>query len=75
MPVVVNKRLLTVKETAEYLGVTTGSLYQMVHRRTVPFVKLGKVLRFDLKRLEEYIDNNTIEVINYKRFGKNKNIH
>ncbi len=65
MPEVANKRLLTIKETADYLGVTPGSLYQMVHRRTIPYVKLGKVLRFDLKRLDEYIDKNSIEVINY----------
>ncbi len=75
MSVVVDKRLLTVKETSEYLGVTPGSLYQMVHRRTIPFVKMGKVLRFDIRRLDEYIDQNTIEVINYKKFGRNKNIH
>lgn len=60
------KRLYTIKEASRYLGVTVGSLYQMVHRRTVPHVKIGKRLRFDADKLNEYISSNSIEVIDYE---------
>lgn len=49
-------RLLNVKEAACLLGTTPGSLYSMVWRREVPFVKLGRSLRFDVNDLEELIE-------------------
>ena len=49
-------RLLNVKEAAHLLGTTPGSLYSMVWRREVPFVKLGRSLRFDVNDLQELIE-------------------
>ena len=49
-------RLLNVKEAARLLGTTAGSLYSMVWRREVPFVKLGRSLRFDVNDLEALIE-------------------
>jgi excisionase family DNA binding protein len=49
-------RLLNVKEAARYLGTTPASLYSMVWRREVPFVKLGRSLRFDMNDLDALIE-------------------
>lgn len=49
-------RLLNVKEAARLLGTTPGSLYSMVWRREVPFVKLGRSLRFDVNDLDALIE-------------------
>ena len=65
------KRLLNINEAATILGVTPGRLYQMVHRRTIPFVKIGKSLRFDKRRLEKFIETNSREVIDYDYRGIN----
>ena len=70
MPVV-NQRLLDVNQASKYLGVTPESLYQMVHRRTVPYVKMGKALRFDLERLNEFIELNAVNVIDYRKYSTN----
>ena len=52
----INKRLLNVKEVAEYICSTPGSVYQKVHNRTIPYIKSGKSLLFDIleKHLNEY---------------------
>jgi len=55
------KRLLNVKEAAEYIGSTPGSIYQKVHTRKIPFIKIEKALRFDIIELEEFIEQKKRE--------------
>jgi len=51
--------LLTASEAAEFLRVPVSWIYEHVrpeaHHR-LPFVKLGKYLRFDVRDLQAYID-------------------
>ena len=49
-------RLMTVKEAARYLGTTPATLYTRIWRREVPFIKLGRSVRFDVRDLEEMIE-------------------
>jgi excisionase family DNA binding protein len=57
---IVKKRLLIVKEASEYLGITENALYCMVYRRQIPFVKIGKRLRFDKIDLDKWIEKQKI---------------
>ena len=41
-------QLLTVEEVAQKLKLTKFALYQMVNRRGIPFIKIGRRLRFVL---------------------------
>jgi excisionase family DNA binding protein len=54
------KRLLTIKEASEYLGITENALYCMVYRRQIPFVKIGKRLRFDKIDSDKWIEKQKI---------------
>lgn len=49
-------RLLTVKQAARFLATTPKTLYAMVWRREIVFVKIGRSVRFDLKDLEQMIE-------------------
>jgi excisionase family DNA binding protein len=52
-----DKRLFTVKEAAAYLALSPITLYHLVHRRQIPFVKLRtKALRFDRQDLDGMIN-------------------
>jgi len=55
--------LLNIKEASEYLGITVGSLYKLVWQRRIPFVKIGKALRFDKEKIDKWIEENTVEEI------------
>ena len=56
------KRLLDINETSEYLGIPVGSLYKMVWQRRVPFVvKIGRSIRFDKVKMNLWIDENTVK--------------
>lgn len=54
-------RLLDSAAAAEYLGITPRHLRELVYRREVPFVKVGRSLRFDLRRLDRWIAAHSSE--------------
>jgi len=51
-------RLLTIREAAQYLAVSVSTLYGWVWQRRIPFVKIGRALRFDPHDLAALIDAN-----------------
>lgn len=57
---IMEKRLLTVKELAEYLGLKEHTLYTWVSQRRIPFVKCGRLTKFDLKAIDGWIKENTV---------------
>ena len=58
------KRLLKAEEAAQYLGLKIDTVYKKSRMREIPSVKVGRALRFDVKALDRYIEQNTITVIN-----------
>jgi excisionase family DNA binding protein len=58
-----NKRLLNVNEAAQYLGLAVDTLHKNKALREIPFVKIGRSLRFDISALDLYIKQNTFEVL------------
>jgi excisionase family DNA binding protein len=59
----VGKRLLTVRETAQYLGLQEDTVYKKARMRELPSVKVGRALRFDVVALERYVEQHTIETL------------
>jgi excisionase family DNA binding protein len=54
-------RLLTVRQAADYLGTTSASLYTKIWRREIPFVKLGRSVRFDIRELDRLIEEAQVK--------------
>lgn len=59
----IGRRLLNVREAAQYLGLEADTVYKKARLREVPCVKVGRALRFDVKALERFIEQHTIETI------------
>ena len=59
----VGKRLLNVEEAAGYLGLKVDTIYKKARLRELPCVKVGRALRFDVKALERFVEQHTIETI------------
>lgn len=60
---IVNKRLLNVREAAQYLGLQADTVYKKARLRELPSVKVGRALRFDVVALNRYVEQHTIETI------------
>lgn len=60
---VIVRRLLNVREAAQYLGIEVDTVYKKSRLREVPCVKVGRALRCDVKALERYIELHSIQTI------------
>jgi excisionase family DNA binding protein len=57
----ISKRLLSVGEVAQILGISPRSIYNQIHRRTKrPFPikckRVGRLVKFDIRDVESYIE-------------------
>ena len=59
----IGRRLLNVREAAQYLGLEVDTVYRKARLREVPCVKVGRALRFDVKALEQFIAKHAIDAI------------
>jgi len=50
--------LLTVQDAARLLAVSVSTIYGWVWQRRIPFVKIGRALRFDRNDLDSLIEAN-----------------
>ena len=55
-------QLVNVNEAAQFLAVSPSTLYGWVWQRRIPFVKVGRAVRFDMADLERFVTQNRIEV-------------
>jgi len=54
------RRFLSIEETAEYTGLSVNTLYKMVSQRRIPFVKMGRLTKFNIELLDAWIKQNTV---------------
>ena len=52
-------RLQTVEEVAQFIRFSAKSIYQLVHRGKIPYVKVSGALRFKTSDLETWLEENT----------------
>jgi excisionase family DNA binding protein len=56
-------RLLTAREAAAYLGYAEGTVRNKVMDGEIPFVKVGRLLRFRRPDLDRWVDEQTAEAM------------
>ncbi len=56
------KRLLTIPEAAAYLGLSKLTLYEWVSQRKIEYIKVGRLVKFDQRQLERWIEKHTVKV-------------
>ena len=54
------KRLLNIRDASVYLGISVNTLRCWCSRRTIPYVKIGSMVRFDMSVLEQWIKEQTV---------------
>lgn len=55
-------RLITVEQLAATLGVSKNTIYYWTSRNEVPYLKIGRHLRFNLLKVLAYFEDKTREV-------------
>ena len=58
LPTNFQSNLLDIQQVAEFLGISKDTVYKMVNQRRIPFVKVGRLLRFERGTLEAWLQRN-----------------
>ena len=58
------RRLITIKEASEYLGISVNTLYSWVSQKKIDYVKMGRLTKFDIRVLDKLIENNSVDAVN-----------
>lgn len=53
------KRLLSVNETADLLGLKVSTIYAWVHKKKIPYVKTGGKLKFIEDQISKLVEANS----------------
>jgi len=55
------ERLLTPKETAEYLGISAATLakWRCLDAQSLPYVRTGRLIRYRIADVRAYLDSRT----------------
>ncbi len=53
--------MMNIHELAKELGLSESGIYQWVSQRKIPFVRMGRALRFDSEEIKKWIEGNRIE--------------
>jgi excisionase family DNA binding protein len=54
------RRLIDIKAAGEYTGLSPHTVYSMVSQRRIPYVKVGRLVKFDVALLDAWIRQNTV---------------
>ena len=52
---------MNINELSELTGLSTSTLYSWVSQRRIPFVKCGRLTKFDLERIDDWIKESSVE--------------
>ncbi len=51
-----NDRLLDVPQAAAHLAISPKTIYKWVHLRRIPYVRVGRLVRFRVSDLDDWIE-------------------
>lgn len=62
--------LLNFKQAAALLGLPEGSLRRYISERKIPFLRVGKLIRFDPVELRAWLDSKRVQEIHEEYMNK-----
>lgn len=50
-------KLMTIEQLSELISVKKKTIYDWTHKGLIPYKKLGRLLRFDLNTIEQWLNS------------------
>jgi excisionase family DNA binding protein len=67
----ITARYIGIKELSEYLGLAKGTIYIWVCHKKIPYLKVGKLVKFDLVEVEEWLKDKRIKELDLTKLNSN----
>ena len=56
-----NRRYFSPRELSQYLGIAIQTIYEWTSQKKVPYIKLGRLVKFDQREIDEWMKMQRIE--------------
>lgn len=56
------EKLLDIIEISQLIGISPSTIYKMTHKKRIPFVKVGRLVKFEPSKIMEWLEKNSINV-------------
>lgn len=56
----IKKRLINISELSLLLGLSTNTIYTWVSQKRIPYVKCGRLTKFDVREIDKWIEGNSV---------------
>lgn len=63
-------RMLTAEEVATYLGVPKQRIYALTHTHEIPYHKIGRSVRFNIRDIDDWLEAQRVPVIEKQTIQK-----
>ena len=61
-------KLINVEAAGAYTGLSVSTLYKMVSQRRIPYVKVGRLVKFDVELLDKWLRQHTVMPMPERRY-------
>jgi len=60
------KEFLSINELAEHLNMSVPWVKSQIFRKTIPYVKMGRLVMFEIKAIEKWIEERRVQEESWK---------
>jgi len=61
----INKRFIGPEGLAEYLDIRLNTVRSWVWQKKIPYVKMGRLVKFDLREVDEWLKDRHVKAMIY----------
>jgi excisionase family DNA binding protein len=58
----IQPRLMSIDQVSQYLDLSVHTIYRMVSQRRIPYVKMGRLTKFDRAEIDKWIALHSVKV-------------
>ena len=58
------EKLLNIDELSEIIGLSQSAIYKMVNTKRIPYVKVGRLVKFEPIKIRLWIEQNSVKISN-----------
>jgi excisionase family DNA binding protein len=58
-----NAEILTIGKLSKYLSVSPNTIYSWISRKKIPYIKLGRLVRFNRQDIDKWVQEKKVEEV------------
>ncbi len=58
-----DRRYLSPQELSDYTGLDVSTIYLWVRQRKMPFIKISRLVKFDIRKIDNWLQKNEIKSV------------